>query len=526
MITHARKIDMYPASVPVVVHLSQYDDDFTLEFTMFSSVGEFTVETGTTAKIRGTKKDGNGYSANAAINTTQKKVTVTGNQQMTAIAGRNVYELVLTRNNKVLSTANFILDVEPAAMDANTVESESVIQEIGESVNAYLDEHPEMVYQVDDTLSVTGAAADAKATGDEIADLRSDFEQLEPGLSEEAKEALLACFEHVAWIGTDGQDYYDALETALYTQKPVTKIEVINNSAYGRELALDDNYYAKVNVGLTARCRFDPIRNKGNVINVTDANKYSVACYDLNNNELVDYEIKPEQTVITQQGYPMSSDVAPTYVKSVQASGTYYACAFRKDSGADFTTDEIENAEGTVFVVGKQSDVVSWNGVPGQGDNPKWSDINTIIGISDPAELALAGDFSIKGTKGIMCACPIQDNNTVGRATSLSQVLIGDYDGKTVGLQRYTLSTGRNIAFALFYAYLDNSRQFNGDQVIDTGSNNEFVFGRWNTSSLMLPTDNSITGKRVLLIGFKNNDSNTAFTQAELREIPSLITIS
>ena len=213
MITHARKIDMYPASVPVVVHLSQYDDDFTLEFIMFSSVGEFTVETGTTAKIRGTKKDGKGYSANAAINTTQKKVTVTGNQQMTAIAGRNVYELVLTRNNKVLSTANFILDVEPAAMDANTVESESVIQEIGESVNAYLDEHPEMVYQVDDTLSVAGAAADAKKTGDEIADLKSVLDKV---FSDNAKTALLNCFQHVAWVDAQGQTYYDALEAALY----------------------------------------------------------------------------------------------------------------------------------------------------------------------------------------------------------------------------------------------------------------------------------------------------------------------
>lgn len=213
MITHARKIDMYPASVPVVVHLSQYDDDFTLEFTMFSSVGAFTVETGTTAKIRGTKKDGKGYSANATINTTQKKVTVTGNQQMTAIAGRNVYELVLTRNNKVLSTANFILDVEPAAMDANTVESESVIQEIGESVNAYLDEHPEMVYQVDDTLSVAGAAADAKKTGDEIADLKSDLDKV---FSDNAKTALLNCFQHVAWVDAQGQTYYDALEDALY----------------------------------------------------------------------------------------------------------------------------------------------------------------------------------------------------------------------------------------------------------------------------------------------------------------------
>lgn len=216
MITHARKIDMYPASVPVVVHLSQYDDDFTLEFTMFSSVGEFTVENGTTAKIRGTKKDGKGYSANATINTTQKKVTVTGNQQMTAIAGRNIYELVLTKNDKVLSTANFILDVEPAAMDANTVESESVIQEIGKSVNAYLDEHPEMIYQVDDTLSITGAAADAKKTGDEIADLKSDIGRIEPGLSDNAKSALLDCFMNVAWVNSNGKAFFNALYDALY----------------------------------------------------------------------------------------------------------------------------------------------------------------------------------------------------------------------------------------------------------------------------------------------------------------------
>lgn len=71
------------------------------------------------------------------------------------------------------------------------------------------------VPQVDNTLTQTGAAADAKKTGDEIADLKSDLEQIVPGLSEDAKEALLACFAHVAWIGTDGQDYYDALSESL-----------------------------------------------------------------------------------------------------------------------------------------------------------------------------------------------------------------------------------------------------------------------------------------------------------------------
>lgn len=38
------------------------------------------------------------------------------------------------------------------------------------------------------------------------------------GLSEDAKVALLACFEHVAWVDEHGQDYYDALESALYPE--------------------------------------------------------------------------------------------------------------------------------------------------------------------------------------------------------------------------------------------------------------------------------------------------------------------
>lgn len=36
------------------------------------------------------------------------------------------------------------------------------------------------------------------------------------GLSNEAKQALLTCFQNVAWINASGQTYYDALETALY----------------------------------------------------------------------------------------------------------------------------------------------------------------------------------------------------------------------------------------------------------------------------------------------------------------------
>ena len=63
--------------------------------------------------------------------------------------------------------------------------------------------------ETDTTLTQSGLPADAKAVGDAIA-------SIEPGLSDEVKEALLTCFQHVAWIDEHGQDYYDALEDALY----------------------------------------------------------------------------------------------------------------------------------------------------------------------------------------------------------------------------------------------------------------------------------------------------------------------
>ena len=73
--------------------------------------------------------------------------------------------------------------------------------------------------QLDDTLTQAGEAADAKATGDAIA-------AIVPGLTEEAKTALLACFRHVAWADEHGQSLYNTLYNALI-DGPVVKSEWI-----------------------------------------------------------------------------------------------------------------------------------------------------------------------------------------------------------------------------------------------------------------------------------------------------------
>lgn len=359
--------------------------------------------------------------------------------------------------------------------------------------------------------------------------LEAEIEAIEPGLSAEAKEALLNCFAHVAWIGQDGQDYYDALATAL-NQDPTIRFVMTNNSSYGPVNSTQgDKYYVPSTV--SARARFNPVKNKNNVIAVTDSDKYNLALYEVTSDTLITFEAMRSGELITLEGYyAYNQEASPTWIQAAEVEAPYFACSFKKMSGTDFTTDEIENAEGTIFVYGKSSDIYVWNGTEDATTPQKWIDKNLIIGVNDPSKLALVDGVGINSsypnsdtTKG---AKPVITNGTIGRASSRSQIIVGDFDGKTIGLSSYVLSTGKNISYGLWYGYINNNHAFNGSQFVSPGDNMEFVFGKWNTSSLTLPTDATKIGTRIIMIAFKNNDSNASFTQAELREIPTLIHIS
>lgn len=95
------------------------------------------------------------------------------------------------------------------------------------------------VPQVDSTLQVAGAAADAKKTGDEIGELNERLEDLDErvealeaggagsGLTEDIKAALLQLASKVAYIDEHGQDYYDDLEAALYPPAELVSIDAV-----------------------------------------------------------------------------------------------------------------------------------------------------------------------------------------------------------------------------------------------------------------------------------------------------------
>lgn len=207
-VTYNLKLNIIPAGIPNVITMNQYDSDFTIVCSLYTTNGDLVIEGDTTASIRGTKKDGNGYSAAATLSGTT--VTVTGDEQITAVPGDNTFEIVLTKNNKELSTANFIIHVERAALDKDTVVSQSKIREL---VN--------VIDKTDDLLAaannVESVLTDMQAVKEQIETLKSDIQTIYNSMvsaaSTAATDAASAAAENVR---SDIETMVDtAVESAL-----------------------------------------------------------------------------------------------------------------------------------------------------------------------------------------------------------------------------------------------------------------------------------------------------------------------
>lgn len=200
MIKFSKKIDMVPGTPPAIIHLNQYDDDVVLEFELFASSGEFTVESDTEAGIRGTKPDGNGISMEATLtsetdsqtNVTTNYVTVAVTKQMTAVAGPAQYELTLTKNEKELNTANFTIIVERAALDMDTPHSGSVLREFVAVNDNYQD--------------IVDAAAAANAAKEDAVQANAD--------AQTAKEAAEGSASDAAGSAQDASDALTVVNNA------------------------------------------------------------------------------------------------------------------------------------------------------------------------------------------------------------------------------------------------------------------------------------------------------------------------
>jgi len=204
MLTTTYDLNLSPGGVPLIIPVSQYDAaSRILCFNLVSPEGSISLPSGTQAEIRGTKPDGNGFSYAATLSGTLVTAVVT--EQMTAAAGRARCELVLykgtpattqspaSQDYQQIATANFILHIERAALDKDTLPSNSEIRQL--------------VNVIDRTDEIIAAAAQSDAAKERIIALeaatraaREAAQQSEAAAAQSAREAASSAAAAVATL--------------------------------------------------------------------------------------------------------------------------------------------------------------------------------------------------------------------------------------------------------------------------------------------------------------------------------------
>lgn len=240
MLSENLSINITPNGVPTVIHITQYDVGLRrFVFTPYTSEGTFTPDTAASATLEGTKPDGNAFVHNCSYNSSTGVITYTIQEQLAAVAGR-VWSKLVVRNTSgaAIGYAAIIWIVDMAGVQDDAIVSDSDLSALEEfvnefgTINAYrgalngalaavgsplvastaasmTDRTKVYVYtgsesgytnghwyywngsawtdggvynsvavNTDKTLTVANMAADAKATGDEISELKNNFNDL------------------------------------------------------------------------------------------------------------------------------------------------------------------------------------------------------------------------------------------------------------------------------------------------------------------------------------------------------------
>lgn len=223
-------INVAPEGVPQVVKLSQNENGRTLAFTL-TGAGTVNIPSGSTVTISGTKPDGVVYSATGTLS--GNVASFNEDTQMTAVSGIWPAKIKVTYSGQTIATCKVVMAIDPDPVAPGSVPSSSQLNGLVAEAQQYAtyakyeafgsplvaataaamtDKTRVYVYtgtetgktaghwyywngsawtdggvynsqgiNTDTTLTLSGMAADSKATGDQITGLKSDLQELEAG---------------------------------------------------------------------------------------------------------------------------------------------------------------------------------------------------------------------------------------------------------------------------------------------------------------------------------------------------------
>lgn len=184
MIKYKRKISIIAGEAPSPIRLSQYDSDVVIELEIYATEGILEIDPETAVALKGTKPDGNGISVDGELTVNKDKRTSTVTyiatfeviSQMTAVAGESKYKLSLTKDGKELNTGGFSILVDRAAMDKDTLPSESVIKEIVDTMD-----------RTDELLTAAKSIKAARKDIEKVRSIMDDIDSLKAEIGEIAR---------------------------------------------------------------------------------------------------------------------------------------------------------------------------------------------------------------------------------------------------------------------------------------------------------------------------------------------------
>ena len=130
------KVNMIPTGMPLYIRANQFEKGDEWRFQLFYGGARYTIPSGATVKICGTKRDGTAYEHECTVASNEAVIAVT--EQMTAVSGWSTVELFVVNGDVVLYTANFIVDCEPAAVDGDLTNSNIPLTIVDADGNVYV----------------------------------------------------------------------------------------------------------------------------------------------------------------------------------------------------------------------------------------------------------------------------------------------------------------------------------------------------------------------------------------------------
>ena len=124
------KLDLIPSGKMPSLHASQYDDGREHGIDLFENGVAYKLDGTETLTINERKGDDCICSLDIENTFTgSNHIVFASTEQMCAVWGNNICELVIAKGEKTIGTLNFILEVEPSPTE-NGIESESEIKNL------------------------------------------------------------------------------------------------------------------------------------------------------------------------------------------------------------------------------------------------------------------------------------------------------------------------------------------------------------------------------------------------------------